>query len=73
MKIEDMVTIGGIYEFDCEFFLNNRRRTEMIGGVVHSIENEGKDTFIILEDSRAVNVKSVTRVIGPYNQDGEKL
>lgn len=65
-KIENYIIIGRIYEFDCEFFTASRRRTEMIGGTVREIINEGEDTFIILDDNRAISSKNITRILGPY-------
>lgn len=66
MNIVDLVIVGKVYEFDCEFLTPNRRRTEMIGGIVREIITEGNETFIVLNDHRAISTQNITRVVGPY-------
>jgi len=66
MKIEDYVIPGRHYDFDCEYLTPSGRRAEIVGGVVLELLRSGTDTFVILNDNRAVNVRAITRVIGPY-------
>lgn len=66
MNIADYVVVGRRYEFDCEYLTASSRRTELVGGVVSEVVSEGTDTFVILNDRRAINLKVITRVIGPY-------
>lgn len=66
MNVEEIVIPGRSYEFDCEYITEDARSTYMIAGLVLEFVRVGDDSFIILDECRAINVRNITRVIGPY-------